>query len=133
MRLDALRSRGLVSDRVAQTTGADDLGSLQRDPALSQYLGSTSNDGKRLVTDDGGVQRGNVGAVRHDHINAARHQRPKAAGFANPVKDYGPDSAVTHGHIDSKANQRADREARFRGNSAVSVHPVVACASAVRS
>jgi hypothetical protein len=105
-----------VSDRAAAAhSAAADLGDTLRDPALSAYLGSTSNDGKRLSVDDGGTR--DRGAIRAGHIDDARHQRPrKAAGFSNPMPDWGVADAASGNHIDRAANRRPfPKEARVTG------------------
>jgi hypothetical protein len=114
MRLQSLVHRGLVSERVAQDFRVgDDDATTRRDPALSAYLGSTSNDGKSLSADDGGV-RGNKGAIRGGHIDDAKPR--KGSGFTNPENDYGPANFGPK-HIDSGTTRRRDpQEARMKSD-----------------
>jgi hypothetical protein len=114
MRLQSLVDRGLVSDRVASGFRApDEESSTRRDPDLSAYLGSTSNDGKSLSLDEGST-RGNRGAIRAGHLNDGRHVKPGKGAVTNPEKDYGPDNFGAK-HIDSGTTRRRDpQEARVK-------------------
>lgn len=100
----SLQARGLISPRAADRHGIDtggDLGSVQRDRGFERYVGSTSNDGKRLTRDESSVS--NPGALRRGQLDAAEHQ---AGGRVSRGGGAGRERGETANHINDARNRR---------------------------
>jgi hypothetical protein len=106
------------------------------DRAFAKYLASTSNDGKSLTHDDGGVHAGNRGAIARGHIDAKQNTRARGAGrFAAPSdRDFGPADTASRSHIDSRGNRMAfpDSAVKRRNQGGFGDMPVRASDARVR-
>lgn len=99
----SLQSRGLISSRAAQRfNDSSDTGQVARDPALERYVGSTSNDGRRLTADEASSR--SKGAIGRGQLDAAEHQ---AGGRVSRGGGAGRERGEHAGHINDKRNSRA--------------------------